>query len=120
MAKIMPDDKYYLPIMVGCSVSFAVMLYHLFYNNLLINLRFKIKIESYNFGKYFAFDVLNYLMCYFCLLKPCRDRCCTPWTIVKWVILTPAYIALAYLVWEWKSFKVDFLHQEYQFDLMTD
>ena len=59
----------------------------LLYNNLLINLRFKVKTKSVTCGMFF-YDCINSVICFWCLLKPCRDRWFTPWTIVKWVIYT--------------------------------
>ena len=60
-------------------------MFNLLYNNLLINLRFHIKVKSYTCGLC-CFDLWNTLQCY-CFLKiPCRDKCCTIPTIIKWVI----------------------------------
>lgn len=63
----------------------VLILWNLFYNNLLINLRFLAKMRCVTFGM-FLFDALNFLFCYCFLVKPCRDRCFTPWTIIKWLI----------------------------------
>lgn len=41
--------------------------------------------KSVTLGKC-GFDLINYLFCYCFLVKPCRDRCFSPWTIVKWLI----------------------------------
>ena len=65
------------------SISMMLVLYNLFYTNLLINLRFKCKLRCYTIGLC-IFDCLNFIFCYRILLKPCRDQCCgKPWTIGK-------------------------------------
>ena len=51
----------------------------------MINLRFTAKMRCVTFGLC-LFDAFNYLFCYCFLVKPCRDRCFTPWTIGKWLI----------------------------------
>ena len=53
-------------------VCLVLGLYNVLYNNLLINLRFKTNISSRTFGLC-IFKFVNYLICYCCLLKPCRD-----------------------------------------------
>lgn len=51
----------------------------------MINLRFLAKMRCVTFG-ICLFDVFNFIFCYCFLVKPCRDRCFSPWTLVKWVI----------------------------------
>lgn len=70
-------------IFVG--ISLVLILWNLFYNNLLINLRFLAKMRCVTLGLC-LFDAFNFLFCYCFLVKPCRDRCFTPWTLVKWLI----------------------------------
>ena len=63
-----------------------LVLYNLFYNNLLINLRFLCKMKCYTVGLC-IFDCLNIMFCYRIFFKPCRDQCCfKPLTIGKWII----------------------------------
>ena len=64
-----------------CSV---LAVFNLFYNNLLLNLRFKTNLTSRTLG-ICIYTVINYIFCHCILLKPCRDKCFTPWTIGKWV-----------------------------------
>jgi hypothetical protein len=68
--------------------------------------------NNYNFGKYCIFDALNYLFCYCFLVKPCRDRCFTPWTIVKWVIYAGYFGALGVLVYMWREAKLEMLAEQ--------
>ena len=63
----------------------VLILWNLFYNNLLINLRFAAKKSCVTCGLV-LFDALNYLFCYCFLVKPCRDKCFSPWTLAKWLI----------------------------------
>ena len=44
------------------------------------------------------FDCINFVFCYCVLLKPCRDRCFTPWTLVKWVLKAGIFGYTIYLV----------------------
>ena len=67
------------------AVCMVLVLWNLFYNNILINLRFLAKTRCVTFGLC-IFDAFNFLFCYCCLVKPCRDRCFTPWTLIKWLI----------------------------------
>ena len=63
----------------------VLVFFNLLYNNLVINLRFLAKVKCYTTGRC-IYDFINILQCYCFLLKPCRDRCFTPWTVGKWVI----------------------------------
>lgn len=76
--------------------------FNLFYNNLFINLRFKSKMKSVTLGLC-CFDAINYCICYCFLVKPCRDRCLTPWSVVKWVIKAVIFGTTVYLIQEKKS-----------------
>ena len=78
--------RYYIPIVLGIQVV------HVFYSNLLINLRFKTKMRCYTCG-YLLFDVLNFLCCYRFLKPVCRDKCCSLGTAIKWVLLCAIYAA---------------------------
>ena len=69
---------------VFVSVALFLAVWNLFYNNLLINLRFRCKVNCLTCG-YVIFDFFNYLFCYCFLVKPCRDKCFTPFTITKWI-----------------------------------
>ena len=73
-------------LLVLTCVVIAIIPFHLFYHNLLINGRFYTKMKCVTFGLCF-FDCINWTFCYCCLVKPCRDRCFTTWTIAKWVVL---------------------------------
>jgi len=82
--------------------TLVLIVFNLFYNNLLINLRFYCKMNCVTFGKC-IFDVINYLFCYCFLVKPCRDRCFTPWTVVKWLIKAAVIGYTIYLVQDKKT-----------------
>ena len=70
---------------VFTSIAMFLAVWNLFYNNLLINLRFHCKVKNYTCGL-FIFNFINYLFCYCFLVKPCRDKCFTPFTLIKWAI----------------------------------
>ena len=83
---------------IGVSISMVLVLYNLFYTNLMINLRFKCKLKCYTIGLC-VFDCLNFIFCYRILLKPCRDQCCIkPWTIGKWIIKVGLIGLTSYLI----------------------
>ena len=72
-------------LVVAIPVCLVLTLFNLFYNNLLINLRFRCKMNCVTFGLC-IYDVANFLFCHCFLRKPCRDRCCSPWTAAKWIL----------------------------------
>ena len=77
--------NYTLGIMI--LVACVLATYHLLYNNLFINIRFKMKIQCQTCGLC-VYDFWNYLMCE-CLLNKvpiCRDNLTSPWTLGKWII----------------------------------
>ena len=54
-----------------------------FYNSLLINIRFLVKMKNMTVG-FCIFDVINMLCCYPCVRKCCVHRC--SWLILpKWI-----------------------------------
>lgn len=71
-----------IAMVMACIV---LAIFNLFYNTLLYNLRFLIKIKSVTIGLC-CFDCINYLFCACILQKPCRDRCFTPWSVIKWLL----------------------------------
>ena len=73
-----------------------------YYNNLLINIRFKSKMRSVTLGLC-CFDAINFCFCYCFLVKPCRDRCFTPWSIIKWVLKIIIIGTTVHLIREKKS-----------------
>lgn len=75
----------------------VAILGNLFYNNLLINLRFLCKMNCATIG-FCIFDFVNVLGCYCILKKPCRDKCFSYWTIGKWIIKTLLFGATIYFV----------------------
>jgi len=72
-------------LLVFAPICIALTIFNLFYNNLMINLRFMAKMRCVTFGLC-LFDCINYAFCYCFLQKPCRDKCFTPWTVGKWAI----------------------------------
>ena len=89
------DTEKTLIYLTPVCMLFALM--NLFYNNLLINLRFKCKISSLTVG-YCIFDVVNFLFCYCILRMPCRDRCFTVPTLIKWGCKAALFGYTIYLV----------------------
>ena len=72
-------------IYIFTGITLVLVLFNLFYNNLLINLRFLAKMRCVTFGLC-LFDAINYAFCYCFLAKPCKDRCFSLWTLGKWAI----------------------------------
>ena len=72
-------------LIAGVAVTLVLVAYNLFYNTLLINLRFTAKMRCVTWGLC-IFDCFNGIICYACLRKPCQDRICTPWTAGKWLV----------------------------------
>jgi len=95
------DKGLYLIIMTAVALVMAV--YHLFYNNLLINLRFRFKMRCLTLGKFCMYDALNYLFCSCFLHKICRDRCFTLPTGIKWVVYCAYFWTFAVFVFLWKK-----------------
>ena len=56
---------------------------NLFYQNLLLNLRFSINLKSRTCGL-ICYKYVNYLFCHCCLEKCCRDKCGKKKTNIKW------------------------------------
>ena len=75
----------------------VLIVFNLAFNNLLINLRFYCKMNYVTCGLC-VFDCINFAQCHCCLDKPCRDRCFTPWTIVKWILKTLIIVATIVLI----------------------
>ena len=86
---------------MATCLCMLLALFNLLYNNLLINLRFKAKMKSVTIGMC-CFDLINFCICYCCLVKPCRDRCFQPWSLVKWALKAVIISVTVYLVWDKK------------------
>ena len=85
-------EKFGPLILVG-----VLIIYNLLFNNLLINLRFYCKMRCVTVGLC-VYDAVNFVQCECCLNKPCRDRCFTPWTIVKWILKTLVISVTLYIL----------------------
>lgn len=81
----MIEDDGEVVLLAMCIVCTVLAFFHLFYNNLLINLRFLCKMRCVTLGLC-MYDCVNIAFCHCILLKPCRDRCFTIWTMIKWAI----------------------------------
>ena len=66
-------------------ITMVLVALNLLYNNLLINLRFYVKVKSTTCGLFF-YDLINLLQLNMCLNKPCRDKCFTGPTVLKWIV----------------------------------
>ena len=86
-----------MALLVLIPICILFILGNLFYNNLLINLRFKCKMNCVTIG-ICVFDIINYIFCYCILRKPCRDKCFTPWTITKWSIKSTLFGITIFLI----------------------
>lgn len=77
--------------------------FNLFYNNLAMNLRFKIKTDCYSIG-HLVYDLPNALMCNLCCNWLCRDRWCVkPATWLKWGFKSLWLVAIIATIKVWKS-----------------
>ena len=75
-------DKRVIICVYICQV---LVLFNLFYNTLLLNLRFLAKMKCVTTG-ICIFDCINYLICFKILRKPCENRLFNFWLLAKWVI----------------------------------
>ena len=89
-------------IYVMTAVTCVLVLFNLLYNNLLINIRFFAKMRCVTFGLC-CFDAVNFCLCYCFLVKPCRDKCFSPWTVCKWLIKGAVIGYTIYLVQQKKD-----------------
>ena len=81
--------------------ALLIVSYHLFYNTLVTNLRFRCKLKcSYTLGKC-CFDGLNYMMCA-CWLKKLCDEKKQIWFVVKWLLQLGYLITLILMVRNFK------------------
>lgn len=94
-------DAQYLTAMGAVAVALAGM--NLFYNNLLLNLRYKCKADCYTIG-WLIYELPNYLCLHPCLHWLCRDR----WglnlgTPVKWLVKLIYLVTLISLIKDYKK-----------------
>lgn len=66
-------------------ITMVLVVINLLFNNLLINLRFYVKVKSATCGLIF-YDFINLITLKPCLYKICRDRCFTGLTFLKWIV----------------------------------
>lgn len=76
----------YLSVMTCVTLTASV--YNLWYNNLLLNLRFKMHADCFRYFARGFYEWPNFVMCKGVLGKSCRDECCTMRTTVKWLTKT--------------------------------
>ena len=92
-------------------VSLLLVIMNTFYNSLLINIRFLVKMKCVTYG-ICVFDCFNYLCCYPCLKKCCIGRC-NHWGIIpKWLFCAGVMGYTIYLIRQ----KVDKWH-EFEFQV---
>ena len=76
-------SKVLTPI-IAVAISMVLAVYNLLFNNLLMNLRFYLKMKSSLVG-IVCYDAINLCQCQ-CFLEPvCRDKCFSIPTAIKWV-----------------------------------
>lgn len=100
---LLHQDLYATVLFYLIAAVMLIQVFHLFYTNLLINLRFKIKMNCFTCGKC-MYDGCNILFCHCCLHKLCRDKCFTVPTIIKWVILLVVYAATGFFDYQFQAF----------------
>ena len=93
----------------------AIVTYHLFYTNLLLNLRFSINLKSRTAGL-ICYKYVNYLFCHCCLEIPCRDKSFTCQTTFKWVFMTIFLVWTLYII----QLNLDFLYSETYEEVTAD
>lgn len=90
-------------IMVLSVITCVLAGFNLFYNNLAMNLRFKVKSDCYSIG-HLVYDIPNMLMCNACCNLVCRDKfVCNPGTYIKWAFKTVWLIAVIATIKSWKA-----------------
>lgn len=88
----------YVLSIIACIMA----LFNLFYNNLLLNLRFRAKNQCFSCGLC-IYDLPNLIFCHTFLNKFCRDEWFTFGTIMKWSIKSTYLIVLVVLLKSWKK-----------------
>ena len=81
-------------IMVPILILVAM---NLFYQNLLLNLRFNINLKSRTAGL-ICYDYVNYVFCHCWLESPCNDKCGTNRMLRKWLFKLVAFGGTIWLV----------------------
>lgn len=84
-------------------IACVMAVYNLFYNNLLLNLRFRLKIKFNTISKV-IYDWPNICFCHLCCHALCRDR----WgssllTPLKWLVKCIYLIIVISLIKVWKN-----------------
>ena len=74
-------------LLILAPIILVLSVFNLFYNNLLINLRFKTNLTSRTLGLC-MYTILNYLFCHCFLHNLCRDRWGNKLSVLKWTIKT--------------------------------
>jgi hypothetical protein len=82
-------------IFVGISMVLAV--WNLLYNNLLMNIRFWIKMKSIGVGMV-CYDGINLCQCSCFLESICRDQCFTVLTSIKWLFKAAVMITTIVMI----------------------
>lgn len=83
----------------GC---FVLAIYHVLYNTLLFNCRYRFKTACFTLGKC-VFDCFNFTFLHTCCLQKCCTEAFQPWVIVKWVINWIVYAGTIYSIYEIKK-----------------
>lgn len=92
-------SDFHLSVLSIIACIFAV--FNLFYNNLLINIRFRVKTNCFTIGP-FIYDIPNILFCHFCFHRLCRDVWCSIGSVIKWLVKSIYFIILITLIKNWK------------------
>lgn len=93
-------EAQYLVVLGIIACVFAGM--NLFYNNLLLNLRYKFKADCYTFG-HLVYDIPNHLCLHTCCHWLCRDRWCVNLgTPIKWLVKFIYFIVTISIIKDYK------------------
>jgi hypothetical protein len=97
MNKADGDENLYLRIMTG--VALGLMVIHIIYMNLILNLHFWLRLTCVSLCKP-IYTCTYYTCCLKCMRPVCTDKCCSIGTLIKWIVYG-GYFGILFLFVEW-------------------
>ena len=84
-------------VIIGVCVTFVFVIFNLYYNHILFNLRLKCAKECRT-GGYCIFDCFNITFCSCICRKPCENRLFNLWLLLKWGITTAVFAVVIMMI----------------------
>jgi hypothetical protein len=100
MNKADGDDNLHLRIMTG--IALGLMVIHILYMNMLVNLRFWLRLTCVSLCKP-IWDCSYYACCLKCMKPVCTDKCCSVGTALKWIVYSSYFGVMFLLVESWNA-----------------